>query len=85
MQALWGTRISYAWDRVHLIATFALLAFALPHVVVTLLRDRAAALKLGLEALRAASSRTLARAGRGLRAHARAGGRAVGGSTPANG
>ena len=48
LQALWGTRISYAWDRVHLVSTFALLAFAVPHVlVVTLLRDRAAALKLG--------------------------------------
>jgi hypothetical protein len=66
VQALWGARISYAWDRVHLVATFALLAFALPHVAVTLVRDRAAALKLGLEALRAASSRTLARAGAGF-------------------
>ena len=38
----------------------------LPHVVVTLLRDRAAALKPGLEALRAASARTLVRAGVGF-------------------
>jgi hypothetical protein len=62
VQALWGTRISYAWDRVHLVSTFALLAFALPHVAVTVLRDRAAALKLGLDAMRAAQSRTLSRA-----------------------
>jgi hypothetical protein len=66
VQALWGSRISYAWDRVHLISTFGLVAFAVPHVVVTLLRDRAAAVKLGLEALRAASSRTLVRAGVGF-------------------
>src|SRR5262245_27504409 len=39
-QALFGTRISYAWDVAHVISTFALLAFILPHVVVILLRDR---------------------------------------------
>ena len=61
VQAIWGSRISYAWDRVHLVSTFALLAFAAPHVVVTLVRDRAAALKLGLEALRAAAARTVGR------------------------
>jgi len=66
VQALWGRRISYAWDRVHLVSTFALLAFALPHVVVTLLRDRAAARHLGLAALRVAQGRTLARAGVGF-------------------
>ncbi len=65
-QALWGSRISYAWDRVHLVSTFALLAFAAPHVLVTLVRDRAAAVRLGLTALRAASARTLARTGVGL-------------------
>lgn len=66
LQALWGTRISYAWDRVHLVATLALLAFAAPHVAVTLLRDRAAGLKLELPALRAAPSRALRRAGAGV-------------------
>jgi hypothetical protein len=66
VQSLWGTRISYAWDRVHLVSTFALLAFALPHVAVTVLRDRAAALKLGLDALSAAKSRTLSRAAVGF-------------------
>jgi hypothetical protein len=65
-EAVWGTRISYAWDRVHLVSTFALVAFAVPHVVVTLVRDRAAALRLGLKALRAAAGRTLARGGVGL-------------------
>jgi hypothetical protein len=29
-QAVWGTRISYGWDRVLLLSTFALLSFALP-------------------------------------------------------
>jgi hypothetical protein len=61
-QAVWGTRISYAWDRVHLVSTFALLAFALPHVVVVAVRDRAAAVRLGLDALRGAELRTLRRA-----------------------
>jgi hypothetical protein len=64
-QALWGTRISYAWDRVHLAATAALVAFALPHVVVVALRDRAAAVRLGLEKLRAAEGRTLRRTAAG--------------------
>lgn len=61
-QAVWGTRISYAWDRVHLVSTLALVAFALPHVVVVALRDRSAGRQLGLVALRAAVARTLARA-----------------------
>ncbi len=39
-QALFGPRISYAWDTTHVIVTFALVAFVLPHVVVILLRDR---------------------------------------------
>ncbi len=33
VQALWTTRISYGWDLVHVIATFALIAAVLPHVV----------------------------------------------------
>jgi hypothetical protein len=42
-QALLGTRISYAWDLVHIISTFALIASVLPHVlslVVLTLRGR---------------------------------------------
>jgi hypothetical protein len=65
-QALWGTRISYSWDRVHLVATFALVAFALPHVAVTFVRDRAAARRLELPALGAAALRALARAAAGF-------------------
>ena len=63
-QAVWGTGISYAWDRVHLVTTFALLAFALPHVLVVALRDLSAALRLG--DLKVAESRALARAAAGL-------------------
>ncbi|HEX9188797.1 MAG TPA: multiheme c-type cytochrome [Vicinamibacteria bacterium] len=59
VQAAWASRISYAWDQVHLVSTFALLAFALPHVVVVAVRDGAAAVRLGLFALRSAEARTL--------------------------
>jgi Cytochrome c554 and c-prime len=47
-QALWATRISYAWDLIHLVATFALIASVAPHVAVLIVRaartgERAAA------------------------------------------
>jgi len=32
-EAIFGTRISYGWDLVHVVATFALLASALPHIL----------------------------------------------------
>ena len=37
-QALFGTRISPAWDWVHIAATFALMAAVVPHVVTLILR-----------------------------------------------
>ncbi len=37
-QAAFARRIDYAWDTLHLITTFALIAFALPHVGVLVLR-----------------------------------------------
>jgi hypothetical protein len=37
-QAVFMTRISYAWDTVHIVATFAFLASALPHIVVLMVR-----------------------------------------------
>lgn len=37
-QAAWGRRIDYSWDILHLITTLALVAFALPHVGVLVLR-----------------------------------------------
>ena len=62
-EALWGSRISYVWDLVHVVSTFALVAFAAPHVVAPLLRDREAAAKQGLASLRRAYRRTLLGAG----------------------
>ena len=38
-QALFETRISYAWSQGHLIATLAMLAAALPHIFSVVLRD----------------------------------------------
>jgi hypothetical protein len=39
-QALWGTRIGWVWDRVHLVSTFAVLAAVLPHVGALVVRNR---------------------------------------------
>ncbi len=39
-QAALGVRISYAWDAVHIITTFAILGFVLPHLLVIVFRDR---------------------------------------------
>ena len=58
-QSLWGRRISYSWDAVHLIATFAVPAFVLPHVVVILLRDRSLTRRPEGLALGAAQRRAL--------------------------
>jgi hypothetical protein len=38
-QALFATRISYAWDQVHLVSTFAIVAFTVPHLGLLLLRE----------------------------------------------
>lgn len=38
VQALVSTRISYSWDLVHVVATFAVIAFAAPHLVVLVVR-----------------------------------------------
>jgi len=40
LQAFFGRGISYAWDAAHIISTFAILAFVLPHVLLLLLRER---------------------------------------------
>ena len=42
VQALFGTHIGRAWDRVHVVATFALVGSVVPHVATLLLRDRSA-------------------------------------------
>ncbi len=41
-QALFGTRIGYGWDLTHVVTTFALLAAALPHVLLIVFRNRKA-------------------------------------------
>ena len=39
-QALFGARISYAWDLVHIVATFALVASVVPHILTIVIRNR---------------------------------------------
>ena len=62
-QALLGSRIGYAWDTAHVISTFAVVAFLLPHVAVILFRDRALALRGEAGGLLRAQRRGLLRAG----------------------
>jgi hypothetical protein len=50
-QALASIRIERGWDTAHIIATFAVVAFVLPHVVVILVRDRQAARRFRAPAL----------------------------------
>ncbi len=38
-QALFSTRISYSWDTVHIVSTFGLLIFILPHILLLIIRD----------------------------------------------
>jgi hypothetical protein len=38
-QAVFATRIGYVWDTVHIVSTFAFIAFALPHVVTLVIRN----------------------------------------------
>jgi hypothetical protein len=41
-QSAFGIKINYAWDLVHIVTTFATLAFLLPHIILIVLRDRKA-------------------------------------------
>ncbi len=57
VQALWATRISYAWDLIHIVATFALIASVVPHLLVLVNREvRAARVGNGDSALGATKS-----------------------------
>jgi hypothetical protein len=38
-QAVFQTRISYAWDLIHIISTFGFIAFVIPHIIVIMVRD----------------------------------------------
>jgi len=40
IQALFGTKISYAWDKVHIASTLTLIAFTVPHIVSLVFRNR---------------------------------------------
>ncbi len=42
-QSVFGIRINYTWDLVHITTTFATLAFGLPHLILIIVRDRRAA------------------------------------------
>ncbi len=42
VEALRGPKISYAWDTAHIVLTFALVAFVLPHIILVVVRDRRA-------------------------------------------
>ena len=57
VQALWATRISYAWDLVHVVATFALIAAVVPHVAVLVVRAARGAAEAGGEPVLAAAKR----------------------------
>ncbi len=43
VQALWATRIGYAWDVIHIVSTFALIVSVVPHIVVLVNREARAA------------------------------------------
>jgi len=56
-QAIFQTRISYFWDTVHIIATFALLAAVLPHIVVLMYRNYQARIRDSLQPVIAAQTK----------------------------
>jgi hypothetical protein len=57
VQALWATRISYAWDLLHIVATFALIASIVPHVVVLIARAARRGGGVGVEPVLGAAKR----------------------------
>jgi hypothetical protein len=57
IQALWATRISYAWDLVHIVATFAVIASVVPHVAVLIVRAARSREGAGGEPVLAAAKR----------------------------
>jgi len=59
LQAAFGRRIGYAWDAAHVVGTFSLLAAAVPHVGVLLLRNWRARQGEGGGVLAAAQNRWL--------------------------
>jgi hypothetical protein len=64
-QALFAGRIGYGWRTTHLLSTFAVAAFVLPHVAVVLVRDRMAAHRAASPALLRTQRRALTRVAAG--------------------
>jgi hypothetical protein len=60
-QSVFARRISYGWDQAHVVATFAVLAFMLPHIGAILLRDRVLRGRAEAAGLFAAQRRALIR------------------------
>ena len=58
-QAIFGRRIGYGWDMVHIISTFAIVSFVAPHVLLILVRDWSLRLKSEAAGLLAAQRRAL--------------------------
>lgn len=55
-QALFASRISYTWDLIHIISTFALIASVMPHVLSLIIRVLRATKTPSVHALRSAQS-----------------------------
>lgn len=53
VQAVIGTAISHLWDMVHIVTTVIILSFAVPHIVLLLVRDRRARDEEGLRVVHA--------------------------------
>ena len=56
-QSLFQTRISYAWDLAHIISTFGLIAFLVPHLVMIVIRGFKAGKSKALAPVLAAEKR----------------------------
>ncbi|HZI93981.1 MAG TPA: multiheme c-type cytochrome [Patescibacteria group bacterium] len=61
-QALVGVRIGYAWDMTHIVSTFALIAFATPHLLAILIRDFGFRFRSEAAGLLSAQRRAIAKA-----------------------
>ncbi len=56
-QAIFQTRISYVWDLLHIVSTFALIAALVPHIVVIMIRDFKASKQESLQPVLAAEKK----------------------------
>ncbi|MFQ5627817.1 MAG: hypothetical protein ACE5I1_03575 [bacterium] len=56
-QAIFLTKISYTWDVIHIVSTFALIASLLPHIIVILVRNFRASASETMQPIAAAGKR----------------------------